>query len=182
LNITMYDSEFLQFLAKIETREVTGKVKAELHPSSRNTAFRRKAWADVGGYPEWLTLAGEDALFTKELNKIGKQFFYNPQAIVHWALRGDAESFFRLQYRNAYGAAEARFAGSYFMKRGLITFFPLLLLLSQHRFRYLPFRFRKNAYSTFGWLAGRFFGHRPPTGWKYIDGIYLSPEALRHLQ
>jgi len=181
LNISEANTDFLRFLSKFEQVKESGMSGDELHPSSRNTAFRRQAWADVGGYPEWLTLAGEDALFTRELHKIGKRFYYNPKAVVHWEVRGSEEAYFKLRHRNGYGAAEARFSESYFIKCGLITFFPFLLLLSEHRFRHLPFRFRKNASSTFGWLAGRLKGHRAPAGWKLIDGVYMSPEAQEHL-
>src|SRR5882672_4708052 len=68
LNVSVDVTPFQQFLARLEPREETGVTAGQIHPSSRNTAFRRRAWADVGGYPEWLTLAGEDSLITHELN------------------------------------------------------------------------------------------------------------------
>ncbi len=181
LNINEPDGDFARYLAQFEGQEVTGVTGDEIHPSSRNTAFRRQAWLDVGGYPEWLTLAAEDALFTRELNKIKKKFFYNPQARVHWEVRPSAEAYFKLLYRNGYGAAEAGLYAPYFLKRGLFTVCPFLLLLSQHRYRHLGFRYRKNSSSALGWLAGRLKGHRPPAGWQRIDGVWLSPEAQKYL-
>jgi glycosyltransferase involved in cell wall biosynthesis len=181
LNISNDVTPFQQFLAQLEAREETGVTNGEIHPSSRNTAFRRQAWADVGGYPEWLTLAGEDALFTHELNKIGKKFFYNPRAIVHWTLRETAADYFKLLYRNGYGAAEARLYAPYFRQRAILTLFPPLLLLSRHRFRHLKYRYLKNYSSARGWLDGRRAGHRPPADWKRVDGIWLSPEAQQKL-
>jgi glycosyltransferase involved in cell wall biosynthesis len=180
LNVCDRENDFQKYLSQFEGLEESGVSGGEIHPSSRNTAFRRQAWEDVGGYPEWLTLAAEDALFTHELNRIGKKFFYNPQARVHWSVRPTAEDYIKLNYRNAYGAAEAKLYGTYFFRRGLITVCPLLLLLSKHRFRHLKFRYRKNAASTLGWLAGKLNGHRPPTGWKRVNGTLLSPEAQRH--
>ena len=182
LNIADDENDFQKFLAQFEPREESGTGSGQVHPSSRNTAFRRQAWADVGGYPEWLTLAAEDALFTHELNRIGKKFFYNSKAVVHWSVRDSAEAYFKLFHRNAYGAAEAQLDAPYFFRRGVITFFPPLLLLSRHRFRHLLFRYRKNAASTCGWLAGYFKGRRPPPGWKRVDGILLSPEAQQFLR
>jgi len=182
LNIANDENDFQKFLAQFESREESGTGSGQVHPSSRNTAFRRQAWADAGGYPEWLTLAAEDALFTHELNRIGKMFFYNPKAVVHWSVRDSAEAYFKLFHRNAYGAAEAQLDAPYFFRRGVITFFPPLLLLSRHRFRHLLFRYRKNAASTCGWLAGYFKGRRPPPGWKRVDGILLSPEAQQFLR
>jgi glycosyltransferase involved in cell wall biosynthesis len=179
LNVSRNTTPFQKFLEQIEPREVSGMVRGELHPSSRNTAFRRQTWADVGGYPEWLTLAGEDSLITHEQNKIGKKFYYNSKAIVHWTVRETEEEFLKLLYRNAYGSAEARLDWPYFRNRIIITLFPPLLLLSRHRFRHLRFRYLKNYCSARGWFAGRLFGHRPPPGWKRQDGILLSPEAQK---
>jgi GT2 family glycosyltransferase len=181
LNVSNDVTAFQKFLEQFESREVTGAVGGELHPSSRNTAFRRQAWADVGGYPEWLTLAGEDALFTHELNKIGKKFLYNPKAVVHWTVRETAEAYCKLLYRNAYGAAEAQLFWPYFRQRIIISLFPPLLLLSRHRFRHLKFRYLKNFSSARGWVAGKLFGHRPPPRWKPMAGILLSPEAQRFI-
>ena len=177
LNVANDVTPFQKFLAQLEPREETGVSAAGLHPSSRNTAFRRQAWADVGGYPEWLTLAGEDALFTHELHQIGKKFFYNPRAIVHWTVRDTEAAYLKLHHRNGYGAAEAQLYGAYFRRRSLIALFPPLLLLSRHRFRHLKFRYLKNYSSARGWLAGKLFGHRPPSGWKRVAGILLSPES-----
>ena len=181
LNVSNDVTPFQKFLAQLEPREETGVSADGLHPSSRNTAFRRRAWADVGGYPEWLTLAAEDSLFTHALHKLGKKFFYNPRAIVHWTVRDNEAAFLKLLYRNGYGAAEAGLYGAYFRRRGLIAIFPPLLLFSKHRFRHFKFRWQKNYSSARGWVDGKLFGHRPPSGWRYVDNILLSPEAQRSL-
>ena len=181
LNVSNDVTPFQKFLAQLEPREETGVSADGIHPSSRNTAFRRRAWADVGGYPEWLTLAGEDALFTHELHQIGKKFFYNPRAIVHWTVRDTEAAYLKLLYRNGYGAAEAQLYAPYFRRRGLIAIFPPLLLLSRHRFRHFRFRWLKNYSSARGWLDGKLFGHRPPLGWRPLAGIILSPDAQRCL-
>lgn len=181
LNISNDVTPFQQFLAQLEPRMETGVSGDGIHPSSRNTAFRRQAWADVGGYPEWLTLAGEDALFTHELQKIGRNFVYNPKAIVHWSMRETAADYFKLLYRNAYGAAEAQMYWPYFRQRLILSLCPPLLLLSRHRFRHFTFRYRKNFSSAHGWLAGKLYGHRQPSGWTRHEGILLSPAAKNFL-
>ena len=181
ISVSDHENAFANYLALFEPRsdveadQLSGR--AEVHPSSRNTAFRRSAWADVGGYPEWLTLAAEDALFTAELHAVGKRIIRNPKAVVHWSVRDSADAYLKLLYRNAYGSAEARLDAPYFFRRAVIAFFPPLLLLSRHRFRHLKFRYGKNAASTRGWRAGYFKGHRAPAGWKRVRGIWLSPEA-----
>jgi cellulose synthase/poly-beta-1,6-N-acetylglucosamine synthase-like glycosyltransferase len=181
LNIANNRNEFQKFLEIFEPRQETGRSGGQVHPSSRNTAFRREAWAAVGGYPEWLTLAGEDSLFTHELVSVGKKTSYIPGAVVHWSVRPNMPAYYKLLHRNGYGAAEARLYTPYFLRRGLITLCPFLLLLSRHRFRHLEFRYRKNASSVLGWLAGLLKGHRPPPGWKRVDGILLSPESQNYL-
>ena len=182
-NIADDENAFQKFLAEFEPRADTDTLTdpdAPVHPSSRNTAFRRSAWADVGGYPEWLTLAAEDALFTHELYLVGKKIVRNPQAVVHWSVRDSRTAYLKLLHRNAYGAAEARLDAPYFLRKALLTFFPPLLLLSRHRFRELKFRYHKNAASTAGWLAGYFHGKKPPSGWQRVQGIWLSPEAQNY--
>ncbi len=181
LNVSNEVTPFQKFLAALEPREETGVSGGEIHPSSRNTAFRRQAWADVGGYPEWLTLAAEDSLFTHQLNLIGRKFFYNPKAVVHWTIRDTEAAYFKLLYRNAYGAAEAKLYWPYFRQRIIIALCPPLLLLSKHRFRHFRFRYLKNFSSAHGWIAGKLFGRRLPHGWKRKAGVLLSPEAQQHL-
>lgn len=181
LNLCENQNEFQKFLEIFEPRQETGQGNGQVHPSSRNTAFRRETWAAVGGYPEWLTLAAEDSLFTHELALIGKKTVYTPAAVVHWSVRPSLAAYYKLLHRNAYGAAEARLYAPYFLRRGLITICPLLLLMSRHRFQHLGFRYRKNASSALGWLAGFLKGRRPPPGWKRVDGILLSPEAQNFL-
>jgi len=173
------ETDFQKFLRIFESGYDQPQAVGGDFSSSRNVAFRREAWAGVGGYPEWLTLAAEDALFNFQLRAAGKKLFINPQAIVRWEERPTAEAFFKLLYRNGFGAAEAQLYAPYFLRRFLITIFPPLLLLSPHRFAHLGFRYRRHLSSTLGWLAGKLRGHRPPKDWKKIEGILLSPEAQR---
>lgn len=171
------ETEFQKFLRIFESGYDQPQANEGDFASSRNIAFRRQAWTSVGGYPEWLTLAGEDALFNLQLRLTGKKLLVNQSAIVHWEERPTAAAFFKLLYRNGFGAAEAQLYAPYFLRRLLIVICPLLLLLSHHRFRYLGFRYRKNFSSASGWLAGILKGRRPPPGWRKVQGVLLSPEA-----
>jgi GT2 family glycosyltransferase len=176
-SVPLAETVFQKFLRQEEPGEDPESTALPNLPSSRNTAFRRQAWQDVGGYPEWLTLAAEDLLFTHELKKVGKKYFFNPRAVVYWEERGTEQAFFKMFYRNAYGSAEAQFDWPYFRRRMIIALCPPLLLLSRHRFQYLKFRYLKNYSSARGWLDGKWRGHHPPPGWKRVDGVLLSPEA-----
>jgi glycosyltransferase involved in cell wall biosynthesis len=176
--IIIAENDFQKFILQME-----GQLAEDdgYYPSSRNVALRRRAWASVGGYPEWLTLAAEDALYNFELHAIGMKFTCNNKALVRWPVRPTSEAYFKMLYRNGFGAAEARLYASYFFKRVAITFFPFLLLLSRHRLKHLKFRYRKNAASGLGWLAGFWQGRKPPPGWKRAGGILLSPESQNSL-
>lgn len=85
-------------------------------PSSRSVAFTRKAWQQVGGYPEWLTQAAEDTLFNQALLSAGIAFVQAPDAIVVWEIRPTLSSFLKMIYRNAFGDAETGTGRSNFWK------------------------------------------------------------------
>lgn len=53
-------------------------------PASRSVAFTREAWKLVGGYPEWLTLTGEDTWFAAELRRRCPHRAFAPHAVVRW--------------------------------------------------------------------------------------------------
>ncbi len=177
----LVENDFHRFLSVMDPEPEPPTVPEDLYPSSRNVAFRRQAWADVGGYPEWLTLTAEDALFNFQLHWIGKKFFPNPRAIVRWPARADAAGYFKMLHSYGFGAAEARLYAPYFRRRLLLTLCPPLLLFSAHRFRHFGFRYRKNAASATGWLAGFVRGRRAPKDWRRVRGVYLSPSAQRFL-
>ena len=103
----LFENEFQKFLERFEGQPPPARPE-EVYPSSRNVAFRRQAWMDVGGYPEWLTLTAEDALFNFALHKIGRRFVHNPSAIVRWPVRETAAEYFKMLYSYGYGAAEAQ--------------------------------------------------------------------------
>lgn len=75
-------------------------------PSSRSVAFRREAWQQVGGYPEWANW-NEDTPFDLALRKAGFRFQFSPQAIVRWQVQGKLRAVFRQFFRYARGDGEA---------------------------------------------------------------------------
>ena len=176
-NVTLFENTFQKSVEPLEEPAVEPVSSQQVYPSSRNTAFRRQAWLDVGGYPEWLTLTAEDALFNYELHLTGKKFAYNHGAVVHWPMRESAAAYLKMLGSYGYGAAEAGLYGPNYRRRLATVIFPPLLLLSRHRFNYFGFRWRKNAASSRGWLTGLFKGHRAPKNWQRVDGVFLSPEA-----
>lgn len=157
-------------------------VGGDCSPSSRNAAYRRDAWEAVGGYPEWLTLTAEDMLFNQLLQFIGIRFYFQPTAIVAWENRPTLRSFLRMMKNYGYGCGEARQAHQKYLRWLLSVLFPPLLLLSKKPIQDVPFRFLCNLYSALGWISGICFGHRPPSGWKRVNGMWISPQAIATAQ
>jgi len=104
-------------------------------PSARSVAFKRDAWAEVGGFPEEFS-HNEDTPFMLALRRAGRRFAFAPDAIVYWQVSERPRSLFRQYYRYAMGDAEARlvikyrslfvryFAGIALL--GLALFYPFL--------------------------------------------------------
>ncbi len=93
-----------QFSAFYDAKTRLHSTETEL--SSRAVAFRRSVWESTGGYPEWLTLAGEDTYFFRQLAKVTNSIFVEG-AIVYW--HHEAESLrkiYRQQFRNSTAAGE----------------------------------------------------------------------------
>lgn len=78
------------------------------YPSSRSVAFRREAWEQVGGYPEWLDYC-EDLLFDFCLADAGYRFAFVPDARVHFRPRGTLKAYLKQYYRYARGDGKADF-------------------------------------------------------------------------
>jgi GT2 family glycosyltransferase len=153
---------------------------ANCMPSSRNVAFRRSAWAAVGGYPEWLTLTAEDALFNVQLRAAGFQFFYQPAARVRWESRPNLKAYLKMMYSYGYGSGEMSQNTRHYVRCLLTTFIPPLILFSRWPLRDALFRYLRNAATALGWLEGKLRGHRPPAGWERVNGLWLSPETRKH--
>jgi glycosyltransferase involved in cell wall biosynthesis len=75
-------------------------------PSSRSVAFRKSAWAAVGGYPEWLDYC-EDLIFDFRLRGRFGPFVFVPQALAHFRPRASLRAFFVQYYRYARGDGKA---------------------------------------------------------------------------
>lgn len=98
-----------EFVAAYLTFPKIGTIdEREFLPSSRSLAYKKAAWVSVGGYPEWLTFAGEDTLFDLNLLRKGYHFVFRPSAVVYWRPRGNLWSFIKQWYLYGIGDGEAR--------------------------------------------------------------------------
>lgn len=75
-------------------------------PSSRSVAYRKSAWAAVGGYPEWLEHS-EDLVFDMDLRERYGPFPFAPDAVAYFRPRSDLRSFYRQYYAYARGDGKA---------------------------------------------------------------------------
>ena len=75
-------------------------------PSSRSVAFRKSAWLEVGGYPEWLDY-GEDVVFDLTLRDRYGPFPFAPKAVAYFRPRGNIRAFARQYYLYARGDGKA---------------------------------------------------------------------------
>lgn len=75
-------------------------------PSSRSVAYRRAAWAAVGGYPEWLDYC-EDLVYDLRLRAAGCRFAFAPEAVAYFRPRHSLRAFWRQYYRYARGDGKA---------------------------------------------------------------------------
>lgn len=79
---------------------------ASFLPSSRSVAFRKAAWAGVGGYPEWLDYC-EDLVFDLALREAGFRAAFAPEALVRFRPRPTLRAFWHQYFRYARGDGKA---------------------------------------------------------------------------
>jgi glycosyltransferase involved in cell wall biosynthesis len=91
-------------------------------PFGKSVAFRKSAWAQVGGYPEWANYC-EDLLFDLQLKQAGVRFAFAPNAMVFFRPRESLAAFARQYYNYASGDGSA----DLWQKRHLIRYATYLL-------------------------------------------------------
>ncbi len=64
--------------------DLTDKNPHSVLSPSVSIAFTKDAWQLVRGYPEWLTLTGEDTYFALELKRCIHHWAFVPEAMVDW--------------------------------------------------------------------------------------------------
>lgn len=97
---------------------------ASFLPSSRSVAFLKEAWAEVGGYPEWLDYS-EDLVFDIALRDKNGSFPFVETAVAYFRPRSSLRSFFKQYYLYARGDGKANLWG----KRHTIRYLTYLVAL-----------------------------------------------------
>jgi glycosyltransferase involved in cell wall biosynthesis len=75
-------------------------------PSSRSIAFTKEAWRKVRGYPEWLTLTGEDTYYAAELKRCCPFWAFVPDARVDWPAPENSRQYWSKIYNWSVGDGE----------------------------------------------------------------------------
>ncbi len=96
--------------------------------STRSIAFRKSVWQAFGRYPEDLTLAGDDALFSLWMVSSGKKIAAAPKAMCDWHRFPRLKSYFKEARRNFFGCGEALFFLNFGLKVGLLHLLEILSL------------------------------------------------------
>lgn len=131
-------------------------------PSTRSIAFRRAAWAKVGGFDEALLFA-EDTKFGLLLKAAGCRFAFAPDAIVVWRPRGDLRSFFRQNSLYGFGDGEARIQGWFYF--AIAVKYALAAALFALGFVFPP------AWAVLAVGAGLFVAQQARRGFGRIGGV-----------
>jgi glycosyltransferase involved in cell wall biosynthesis len=105
-------------------------------PSAVSIAFRKEAWHKVGGYPEWLTLTGEDTYFALELKRSTQRWAFVPDAVVKWEAPTNVKQYLRKAYTWSIGDGESGTTARSYRWAGwkifslLVSFSAFLLILA----------------------------------------------------
>jgi glycosyltransferase involved in cell wall biosynthesis len=87
--------------------EQTFSASNEIACSSRSVAYRKILWQAIGGYPEDLTLAADDAVFDILLEKAAVQHAPAPEIRCYWHRHTALKAFLKEQFRYGIGDGEA---------------------------------------------------------------------------
>jgi GT2 family glycosyltransferase len=88
--------------------------------STRSLAYRKQVWREFGRYPEDLTLAGDDAIFSLWMVAAGKMIAAAPDAWCIWHRFEHLSGFLREARRNLRGAGEALFFLHFGIRAGML--------------------------------------------------------------
>jgi len=94
------------------TRWLLGRTLSQIDPQTHlpsgvSIAFHKDVWQQVNGYPEWLTLTGEDTYFAFELRRTTMHWAFVPDAFVRWEAPTKACQYFQKAYRWSIGDGES---------------------------------------------------------------------------
>ena len=98
--------------------------------SANSMAFRKSTWDAVGGFPEWLTLAAEDILFARQIEKISRSQIASKARVFWYHGEESLGEIFKKHLRNSKGEGEANLFGARYLALTSIYISMLVMLIS----------------------------------------------------
>jgi glycosyltransferase involved in cell wall biosynthesis len=146
-------------------------------PSSRSVGFTKQAWADAGGYPEWLDYC-EDLVFDLAMRANGAHFTFAPKAVVTWSARSNLLSFAKQYYRYARGDGKAGLFARRHAARYLAYAFGCFLALkgASHPWLFSPLAIGFLGYQSK--FVRRIWDDRVPFGKSLPAALALTPALV----
>ncbi len=81
--------------------------------STRSQAFRKQVWRDFGRFPEDLSLAGDDTIFSAWIVTAGRKIAAAPEAVCYWHRFNTLKPYLKEARRNFRGCGEGMFLFSF---------------------------------------------------------------------
>lgn len=122
-------TSFERTVASFLVPKVHGVNPLTFSPSSRSLALRKTFWEKIGGYPEYLTRAGEDTLMNVLAKRAAREWAFVPDAIVYWRPPNSLKRLFKTLYSWGRGDGEAQLYTPTYIKLIIIYVAIILLLL-----------------------------------------------------
>lgn len=98
-----------------------GKNPQDILSPAVSIAFTRQAWERVGGYPEWLSMTGEDTYFDLELKRTCRNWAFCPAALVDWEAPDSILAYWKKMYRWSIGDGETGMRGSAYWYAAIVS-------------------------------------------------------------
>lgn len=147
-------NEFQEKLAPHLFPALSSIDKNNFLPSSRSIAFTKEVFASVGGYPEWMTFAGEDTFFDIEIVKKWGSFEFASDAVVYWEPVADLSELKKKYYMYGLGEGEGLMYKKKALIRAVMCLIPLDLILSYSKRKVFLELYTIRKCVTLGYLNG----------------------------
>ena len=98
--------------------------------STRSIAFQKSVWIEFGKYPEDLSLAGDDAIFSLWMVSSKKKIVAAPEALCTWHRFEKLASYWKESKRNFLGCGEALFFLNFGIKTGIQSLLEIVSLVA----------------------------------------------------
>lgn len=104
-------------------------------PSARAMAVKKSICGRIGGFPEYLTLTGEDTLFAISYRRLSQKWVFNRNAVVHWQAPTSRDREQRVAFNYGVGDGESGVGDfTYYQLLNRSNFLRRMALISPYAF------------------------------------------------